>query len=222
MRKAIDLESWDRLSVYNFFKDFALPVISITSEVDCTDAFKFCKENKVSFSKLSLFATLKAINSIKELRYRIEEKGADPVEYDIVNLLTPIRVDKNGKFVEIFVPYSSDFKTFYRSIDEKINSITDVEDSYAYIKNKPKDQAIATISCLPDLYFTSVTHTSQCDGTYPLNLILIGKVVERNGRLVMPVGISVHHGLTDGFHVSQFVNQLESNLKVVLETNLND
>jgi len=40
-------------------------------------------------------------------------------------------------------------------------------------------------------------------------MITFGKITEAGDRCTMPVSIHVHHALTDGLHVAQFVEQFE-------------
>ena len=49
MKHIIDIETWERRDNYNFFRNFHNSWISITSEVDCTEAFPAAKAAKRSF-----------------------------------------------------------------------------------------------------------------------------------------------------------------------------
>ena len=116
MRKEINLETWDRKDVYAFFKDMQIPVCSVTSEVDCTETFVFCKNNKVAYSKLCSYASLRAVNEIRELRYRIEDGGKTIAEYDRIDLCAPIKINASYRFTSITVQYDKDFLAFYKSM----------------------------------------------------------------------------------------------------------
>ena len=37
-----------------------------------------------------------------------------------------------------------------------------------------------------------------------------GKYQEEKGRMIMPVTTSVHHAVSDGFHLSRFFNELQA------------
>lgn len=49
MKHIIDIETWERRDNYNFFRNFHNSWISITSEVDCTEAFPAAKSRQALF-----------------------------------------------------------------------------------------------------------------------------------------------------------------------------
>jgi len=46
-------------------------------------------------------------------------------------------------------------------------------------------------------------------------LINVGKAVLKEGKMMMPVAISFHHGLCDGYHISRFFNLVEEYLRTL-------
>ena len=64
------------------------------------------------------------------------------------------------------------------------------------------DFDIIQLSATPQLYFTSLTYT-QMAPDHPLDYPLMnaGKVVPREGRLVMPIAFTVNHAFVDGAHI---------------------
>ena len=74
MKHIIDIETWERRDNYNFFRNFHNSWISITSEVDCTEAFPAAKAAKRSFFLYYLYAVLRAANEVKEFRFRTGNK----------------------------------------------------------------------------------------------------------------------------------------------------
>ena len=75
MKHIIDIETWERRDNYNFFRNFHNSWISITSEVDCTEAFPAAKAAKRSFFLYYLYAVLRAANEVKEFRFRTHKNG---------------------------------------------------------------------------------------------------------------------------------------------------
>lgn len=215
MKQIIDIDSWERKENFQFFSTFLNPTFSITSEVECGGAKLRAKEKQQSFFLHYLYAVLRAANEIKEFRYRIENEQV--VLYDRVDMLTPIRVNDEGKFVEVCIPYIADFETFHREARKIITSIPADATAYGFVNEKKKKQEVNNgfilLSALPDLYFTSITATQQFrhGGNFPL--LNAGKAVIRDGRLVMPIAMTLHHGFVDGFHVNQFYKKIETFLR---------
>lgn len=217
-RTIINLHTWDRAKSYEFYKNFLNPQVSITAEVDCTIAYNDCKENKTSFFRKYLYAILRSVNDVKELRYRIEQiDGEDKVVlYDKISVLTPIQVGQNGEFTTVKVPYHCTFEKFNKVMDEAIERLNaDIPDPY-YIEDDAEMRGICdlvVVSALPDLHFTSVTATQSCSYGSRKPLINVGKAVLKEGKMMMPVAIAFHHGLCDGYHISKFFKSVEEYLK---------
>ena len=103
MKHIIDIETWERRDNYNFFRNFHNSWISITSEVDCTEAFPAAKAAKRSFFLYYLYAVLRAANEVKEFRFRTDKNG-QVVYHDQVDIISPIAVP--GKtFYTVRIPY---------------------------------------------------------------------------------------------------------------------
>ncbi|RYG03106.1 MAG: hypothetical protein EOO02_09150 [Chitinophagaceae bacterium] len=69
------------------------------------------------------------------------------------------------------------------------------------------------LSALPWLNFTSISHARAFSFPDSCPKISFGKLSEVEGKSLMPVSIHVHHGLMDGFHVAQFVERFEAEMK---------
>ena len=214
MKHIIDIETWERKENFNFFRHFLNPQLSITSEVECGGAKKRAKEAHQSFFLHYLYAVLRAANEIPELRYRIDQEG-HVVLYDKIDILSPIKIKENGKFFTIRFPYHEDFDTFYQEARSIIDSIPEDGDPYAAENGEVAsgDYGLILLSATPDLYFTSITGTQekQSGNNYPL--LNAGKAISREGKLVMPIAMTIHHGFVDGHHLTLFYKKVEDLLK---------
>ena len=214
MKQIIDIETWERKENFNFFRRFQNPQLSITSEVECGGAKKRAKEAHQSFFLHYLYAVLRTANEIPELRYRIDPEGR-VVLYDQIDILSPIKIKENGKFFTIRFPYHEDFETFYQEARKIIDSIPENGDPYAAENGEVAngDYGLILLSATPDLYFTSITGTQekQSGNNYPL--LNAGKAIIKEGKLVMPIAMTIHHGFVDGHHLSLFYRKVEELLK---------
>ena len=121
MKHIIDIETWERRDNYNFFRNFHNSWISITSEVDCTEAFPAAKAAKRSFFLYYLYAVLRAANEVKEFRFRTDKNG-QVVYHDQVDIISPIAVP--GKtFYTVRIPYHADFERFYAEAYHIVHNI---------------------------------------------------------------------------------------------------
>ena len=161
MKHIIDIETWERRDNYNFFRNFHNSWISITSEVDCTEAFPAAKAAKRSFFLYYLYAVLRAANEVKEFRFRTDKNG-QVVYHDQVDIISPIAVP--GKtFYTVRIPYHADFERFYAEAYHIVHNIPEEGDPYGAEKviTEQGDFDIIQLSATPQLYFTSLTYTQM-------------------------------------------------------------
>ncbi len=214
MKQIIDIENWERKDNFNFFRHFQNPQLSITSEVECGGAKLRAKTAGQSFFLHYLYAVLHAINEIPEFHYRIDQEDR-VVRYDTIDILSPIKIKANGKFFTIRFPYHNDFDAFYQEAQKIINAIPEDGDPYAGESEEVTkgDLGLVLLSATPDLYFTSITGTQErkCGNNYPL--LNAGKAILREGKLVMPIAMTIHHGFVDGHHISLFYKKVEDFLR---------
>lgn len=213
MEHIIDINTWERKENYEFFLGFQNPTISITSEVECAGAKARAKAAGESFFLHYLYAVLRAVNEIPEFRFRIDAEGR-VVYFDHVDMLTPIKVKENGRFFTIRLPWNTDFQTFYTTAKAIINDIDPNGNPYDMEKVGGKDLLdVILLSATPDLYFTSLTCTQEHrhGSNYPL--MNAGKAILKEGKLVMPIAMTIHHGFIDGHHLSLFYKKVEEFLK---------
>lgn len=217
-RTIINLHTWERRKSYEFYRNFLNPQVSITADIDCTDAYNDSKSNGTSFFRKYVYAILRSVNEIKELRYRIETiDGEDTVVlYDKISLVTPIQIGANGEFTSIKVPYHLTFEKFTSVMDEIIAGL-DSGNPEPYLQEKNAQERgfsdMVVVSALPDLHFSSVTATQSCSFGSRKPLVNVGKAILKDGRMKMPVAISFHHGLCDGYHISKFYSLVEEYLR---------
>ena len=213
MKHIIDINTWERKENYEFFLGFQNPTISITSSVECAGAKARAKAAGESFFLHYLYAVLRAVNEIPEFRFRIDAEGR-VVYFDHVDMLTPIKVKENGRFFTIRLPWNTDFQTFYTTAKAIINDIDPNGNPYDMEKVGGKDLLdVILLSATPDLYFTSLTCTQEHrhGSNYPL--MNAGKAILKEGKLVMPIAMTIHHGFIDGHHLSLFYKKVEEFLK---------
>ena len=115
------------------------------------------------------------------------------------------------------IPSQQPFREFCETARQIIADIPAETDPYAaenqIRSGARKFQDVVLISAIPELYFTSVTCTQHHRYGADKPLINVGKAVPREGRMVMPVAISFHHGLADGYHIARFFDKVNAYLQ---------
>ena len=187
----------------------------MTGEVDCTEAYAEAKAQGRSFFLYYLYAILRAANEIKEFRYRWDKHG-QVVCHDTVDITTPIAVP--GKtFYTVRIPWNSDFKAFYEEARRIITSIPEDGDPYGTDKEiaAQGDFDVIPAQChAPSCtLLPSLTRSMPRAIRWTIRLMNAGKAVTREGRLVMPIALTVSHAFVDGAHISLFFEKVEKYLK---------
>ena len=214
MKHIVDLEHWNRRDNWMFMKDFANSWYSVTSEVDCTQAYNEAKANGTSFFNKCLYAVMRAFNEIKEFGYRPCAEGV--CWFDSVGATVPLAVF-GGTFYTVLIPYISDYKEFYQNVEVIKHSIAKNGDPYGVNRKliKTGETGVVNVSVTPKLYFTSMTYTFHKSGLgsdWPL--MNIGKMVKRGDKLVMPIAVYVDHCFVDGNHIATFIELTQKYLDI--------
>ena len=214
MKHLVNPDTWERRDNYAFFRDFLNPWFSVTTEIDCTEAYAAAKTSGRSFFLHYLWAVLCGVNEVRELRFRTTARG-EVAWYDTVDVITPIAVP-GRTFYTVRIPYHAEFDRFYARARAIVTGIPSDGDPYGEEKvlQAQGDYDVFLLSATPKLYFTSVTYAQGAPGQpteYPL--MNAGKAVAREGRLVMPLSIFVNHAFVDGEHISRFFELVAAHLK---------
>ncbi|HQZ26315.1 MAG TPA: chloramphenicol acetyltransferase [Flavobacterium sp.] len=201
MKTLLDLENWPRKEHFLFFKQFEEPFFGLTVEIDCTKAYATAKQLGTSFFVYYLHKTLVAVNTIESFRYRINDDAV--YIYDTIDVsATIMREDQTFGFS--LIEYSPDFKVFAANAFQEIERIQNT--SGLLTREFPNDNLIH-FSAVPWINFTSLSHARSYTFPDSCPKISFGKMMINNdGKRTMSMSIHAHHGLMDGFHVSQFID----------------
>ncbi len=212
MKKAINLQNWNRREHFEFFKSFEEPFFGIVTDIDCTAAFNKCKENKISFFLYYMFHSIYAINQVEEFKYRIE--GENIFCYDVVHPSSTIGRD-DETFGYSFFEYRPLFEEFAELAKKEIEVVRNSQG--LGLNDKASRLDVIHYSTIPWIKFSGLTHARNFKFKDSVPKVAFGKLYTENNRTKIPVSVNVHHGLADGLHVRKFLdlfqNAMDSNLE---------
>ena len=201
MKTLLDIENWPRKEHFLFFKQFEEPFFGLTVEIDCTKAYATTTQLGTSFFVYYLHKTLVAVNTIESFRYRIKDDAI--YIYDTINVSATIMRDDNT-FGFSLIEYSPDFEVFAANTFQEIERIQNTPGLFT--REFPNDNLIH-FSAVPWINFSSLSHARSYTFPDSCPKISFGKMMIANdGKRTMSMSIHAHHGLMDGFHVSQFID----------------
>lgn len=204
MRKVIDIQNWKRKEEYLFFRTFFNPMISVTVEVDCTMACRRAKELGIPLSLYYMHAAIVAANRIEELRYR--QEGDEVVLYDRIDLFTPLQT-ADGTYRSVRLPATEDLNAFLKMASPLVEAAKRGEGEAHSETRHGRD--ILLISVNPWYHFTAVQLSIPSEPHQNIPIFTFGKIVERDGRRMMPVAMSVNHGFVSGYQIGQYLKEFQ-------------
>jgi chloramphenicol O-acetyltransferase type A len=71
------------------------------------------------------------------------------------------------------------------------------------------------LSILPWLDFSSFSHARSAKDNLGIPKCVFGRLDKQTGEL--PFSVEVHHGLMDGLHVAEFIQEIETQCKLLCE-----
>ena len=206
MGEYLDLESWSRRELFEFFINYTNPYFNVCTQVDVTRLKEFVnRERPVKISLALHYFALRIANELEPFRYRLKEGKV--FVYDVINGGTTVLLP-NESFTYAYFDYHRNFAEFVSGMGQAVD---DVRNGTGKLKPTMRDDVIYHTT-LPWINFTSFMHARTPGRGESIPRIVFGKITNENGRLKMPISIEVHHALMDGLHVGRYLSTLEAAL----------
>jgi chloramphenicol O-acetyltransferase type A len=200
-KQKIDLKTWERRALFDFFKVFSEPFHGVCIRVDCTATYSYAKEHGLSVFLSLLHRSLVAAQQVENFRTRIVD---DTVWlYEEVNGGSAVG-RPNGTIGFAHYRYRESIEDFVNEASVEVERVRRRDDLERYAEAN-----LIRYSTLPWLDFTSISHARDFSRDDSAPRITFGKITETDGRRTMPVSIHVHHALADGLHVAQFIDHFQ-------------
>lgn len=202
--KIININTWNRKQLFEHFSQLHDPYFGLTIPFNVTKAYTYSKEKNISFFGKYLHDCMRAINSIENFKFRIEQNKV--VQYDTIHAsATMMREDKTFGFS--FINYNKDLNRFLKSLDAEKERIKNTD--LLFPPNNGQD--CIHCSALPWVNFSG--HKEPVSNEIEsVPKLAFGKATKNNDQLIMHVAISVNHALIDGYHVGLFSEKFQNYL----------
>lgn len=203
MPNYIDVSTWARRDLFEFFRGFDKPYFNICTNVDITRLLELLHERRGLSPTLAYhYFALRVANEIENFRYRLRDGKV--IVYEVINGGTTV-LQPNESFTFAYFDYTDDFDQFMREAQVSVDMI---KKSGGPFEPRAADDAIHFTS-LPWVSFTSFSHARNWKTEDSIPKIAFGKYIKEPGRVLLPISVEVHHALVDGVHVGRFINRLE-------------
>jgi chloramphenicol O-acetyltransferase type A len=203
MYDLIYIDNWKRKDLYHFFEGYDNPTWDLMCDVRVTSFYKAVKANDYSFFLSFLYVGSLACNCIDELKCRIDQEGKIR-QYHMIHPGSTILYE-NETYGYGYFDFHQDFDAFM----EQAKSDFERQKNNKGVDTRDDDLARIYFSPIPWVSFSGFRHPYRKTGNASIPMIVFGKYYERDGERYLPVGLTLHHGLADGFHAGRFFTLLQ-------------
>ena len=173
----------------------------MTARLDVTRLRAECDRFGVHFYAAFIWCTSNVVNRLPFMKMMTDEEG-NPGVWDVVHPNYTIFHKEDHTFSDCWSEYDADFATFYKRIETDIEAAKKVRG----VKAKAGQPVnFYCISCVPWLDYTGYATSIVSDHVALFPIITFGKYTEDNGKLTLPLTLTIAHAAMDGWHTSEFV-----------------
>ena len=199
--RTIDMETWPRRGMYEYFSGVSNPFYSVTVQLNVTALAAWAKREGLSFYYALVYLCTEAVNRTEAFRYDIRDG-----QVVLLDRREPSFTDlKPGAelFHIVTMAAGEDIRAFCREA-RRISRAQEI-----FLDTAAEAGPLIYFSCLPWVELTALTNERDFDRDDTVPRIAWGRYVEQNGRLKLGLSLEVNHRFIDGLHIGQFVRALE-------------
>jgi len=202
---AVNLEEWDRKEYFYYFTKLNPTAFSLTVDIDVTETYNYAKLNKLKFFPIYLFLGTKTVVEIENFRLGyVEEKL---VRYEKLHPSYSIFHKDDQTISSMWTAFSDNFMEFHQNYLQDIIKYQAKKGPMVKELLPPANSLM--IGTIPWVSFNSYTPISLSGAQTLLPVIQSSKLKKEHGKVIMPVSMTIHHAVGDGYHASLFFNNLQ-------------
>ncbi|HYE83198.1 MAG TPA: CatA-like O-acetyltransferase [Clostridia bacterium] len=202
----IDLQTWPRGQIFYYFSNIAPTGYSLTVELDVTIMKSALKERNIKFFPAYLWLTTKLLN--RQVEFKVATVDEVLGYWDFLTPLYATFHEDDKTISLMWTEYSESFPIFYKRYLENQHQYGSNHGILAQPECLPPANSY-TVSALPWVDFMHFALHGYENKPYYLPTVEAGKFHENNGKILMPLSITVHHATTDGWHIKYFLEELQ-------------
>lgn len=200
----IDLNTWERGSLFKFYIDNMRIVMSLTADIDVAPLLAYARKNNLKFYSAMIWVVSRVINSHDEFKYGWSNEG-DLIRWDYISPSYTVFNQEDESFTKFVTEYTDNLLDFCkRTVDDQRKNKCE----RAIIKDQP--QNFFDVSCLPWIRYKHFDVHVFDDGKFLAPVVTWGKYEAENNKVLMPLTMNIHHAVADGFHLSRFFNEVQA------------
>lgn len=204
--QSIDIQTWPMAQAFHYYTQMAPTSYTVNVNMDVSFLRKELKTKGIKFFPAYLYLVTRAITRQQELRVAVKDGILG--YWDCLTPAYPQFHEDNKTTSLLWTEYNDNFPEFYNQYltDTKLHG-----ESHGILSSKGVPPANAyIISCIPWFTFNSFSlHNHGIKDYYVPSFEAGGFTETSNGKIVMPLSVTVHHATTDGYHLKVFFEELQ-------------
>jgi chloramphenicol O-acetyltransferase type A len=202
----VDLNTWERREMFEFFSSYELPRFNLVFDLDVTKLVHDTKQAHRSFYLSLMHLIVLEMNTIENFQYRIDEQGV---------LLSPIthvsftdRMSDEKRFKMVPSEFLNDRDAFISRAKETSR----LQGDTFFVPNAEKILTTVYVTSFPWGKFSGFTHATKLGPKDSVPRISWSQFVDIGDKKILSLSIEVHHALVDGYHVGLLLKQIQDAL----------
>lgn len=192
--------------MFYYFTRIAPTGYSLTVELDVTVMKAVLREQKIKFFPAYLWLVTTILN--RQIEFKVAVKDEEVGYWDTLTPLYAVFHQDDKTISFMWTEYNNKFSLFY---EEYIRNQLLYGDNHGALAQPDKmpPQNSYTVSCIPWIEFKHFSLHSYENKPYYFPTVEAGAFYEKDGRLLLPFSMTVHHAATDGWHVKKFLEDIQ-------------
>ncbi len=199
--ETVDLSSWPRREIFDFFSPISNPFYALSFRLDVTKLRSWTKERGLSFYHSLIWLCTRAMERVEAFSYALSDGKLVRLENRRPSF-THLPAGSE-QFRIVTLPCEGGLEDFCAAAKKKAEK----QDFFIDMAGEGIDMIF--FSCLPWLDVTGLTNERNLDPDDAVPRIAWGKFVQENGRWMLGMSLEVNHRFIDGVHIGQFAKELE-------------
>lgn len=200
----IDLAAWPRAEHFTHYLRTVPCTYAMTVEVDVTAFVGAVRAAGRRAYLTQVWALASVVNRHDEFRMTLTDDGA-PATWPRVDPSFTVLDAARETFASLWVPFDPDPGAFH---DAAARVVAAHAGSTRMFPQGSRPPHTFDVSSLPWTSFTGFTLDVGGPSGHLAPIFTLGRYVEREGRLLLPLAVQVHHAAADGFHTARLVEEL--------------
>lgn len=204
----IDTSTWPMAQAFHYYTQIAPTSYTVNVTFDVSILRKTLKDKGLKFFPAYLYLVTKAIANSPALRVGVKDGVLG--HWENLTPAYPQFHEDDRTTSLLWTEYDDSFPAFYESY---ISDTATHGNSHGVLSSKGLPPASAyIISCIPWFTFNSFSLHNHGIKDYYVPSFEAGGFIEADGKIKMPLSITVHHATTDGYHLKVFFEELQNTM----------